>query len=156
MKKFLLFVFAALVVFMAGVDVRAEGRRMEMSCLALNIYHEARGEGIEGMVAVGYVTRNRVESKRFPDTFCEVVHQNRRPGTRKCQFSWTCDPRTKEPSDYMSLEVSYAIAQGIVLGLMGDPTGGALHYFAKGKRLVWASRLRFSQAIGRHVYYVAR
>lgn len=47
----------------------------EISCLATNIYHEARGEPIIGQVSVGFVTLNRVKSKRFPNTVCEVITQ---------------------------------------------------------------------------------
>ena len=75
----------------------------EVVCLAENIYHEARGEGIEGMLAVGHVTMNRVESSRFPDTVCGVVRQTKYikswrtgelvPARNRCQFSWYCDGR---------------------------------------------------------------
>ena len=41
----------------------------EMICLAENIYFEARAESIEGKAAVANVTRNRVESDRFPNTY---------------------------------------------------------------------------------------
>ena len=36
----------------------------ELRCMALNIYHEARGEPFAGQVAVGHVVMNRVASKR--------------------------------------------------------------------------------------------
>ena len=32
----------------------------EVACLAINIYHEARGESSEGKIAVAFVTLNRV------------------------------------------------------------------------------------------------
>lgn len=51
-------------------------------CLALNIYHEARGEPIDGQIAVAAVTLNRVQDPRWPDTVCDVVYQPN-------QFSWT-------------------------------------------------------------------
>ena len=34
-------------------------------CLAQNIYHEARGEIIDGQIAVSNVVVNRVKSKQF-------------------------------------------------------------------------------------------
>ena len=69
MKKLIQFTLAAALVLMAGVEVRAETPKMGyMDCLAYNIYFEAKGEGIDGMIAVGHVTKNRVESKLFPDT----------------------------------------------------------------------------------------
>ena len=83
----------------------------EMMCLAENIYFEARAEGIEGKAAVANVTRNRVVSKDFPNTYCGVVYQGPvreswktkqnpdlkaservyYPRKHRCQFSWYCD-----------------------------------------------------------------
>ena len=83
----------------------------QMVCLAENIYFEARAEGIEGKAAVANVTRNRVNSSLFPNTYCEVVQQGPvreswktkkdpnladedriyYPRKHKCQFSWYCD-----------------------------------------------------------------
>ena len=44
-------------------------------CLAQNIYHEARGEIIDGQIAVSNVVVNRVKSKQFPNDICSVVYQ---------------------------------------------------------------------------------
>jgi spore germination cell wall hydrolase CwlJ-like protein len=83
----------------------------EMICLAENIYFEARAEGVEGKAAVANVTRNRVESEQFPNTYCGVVYQGPvreswktkkqkdladservyYPIKNRCQFSWYCD-----------------------------------------------------------------
>lgn len=38
----------------------------QLECLALNAYHEARGEGERGMIAVTNVVLNRVKDNRFP------------------------------------------------------------------------------------------
>jgi spore germination cell wall hydrolase CwlJ-like protein len=83
----------------------------EVQCLAENIYFEARAESFSGKAAVGNVTRNRVNDKRWPDTYCGVVtqgpvreswktkqHKNLAdservyyPRKHRCQFSWYCD-----------------------------------------------------------------
>ena len=47
----------------------------EISCMADNIYFEARNQGTAGWSAVASVTLNRVKDKRFPNTVCEVVKQ---------------------------------------------------------------------------------
>ena len=49
-------------------------QHQEMICLAENIYFESRAEGVEGKAAVANVTRNRVESEQFPNTYCGVQH----------------------------------------------------------------------------------
>jgi len=43
--------------------------------LAKTIYGEARGESIETMLAVGWVIRNRLHTKRYGDTYKDVVLQ---------------------------------------------------------------------------------
>jgi spore germination cell wall hydrolase CwlJ-like protein len=83
----------------------------EVVCLAENIYFEARAESLEGKAAVANVTRNRVESKDYPNTYCGVVQEGpvreswktRKdksladedriyyPIKHRCQFSWYCD-----------------------------------------------------------------
>ncbi len=83
----------------------------EIRCMAQNIYFEARAESMLGKTAVGFVTINRVNDKRFPNTVCEVVHQGPHreswktkqdetladedriyyPRKHRCQFSWYCD-----------------------------------------------------------------
>jgi spore germination cell wall hydrolase CwlJ-like protein len=88
----------------------------ELNCLAKNIFFEAGGEPVEGKVAVGLVTLNRMEDPRFPKTVCGVVDQRvtrmiETQGVREirtawgttktepitirnrltiCQFSWRC------------------------------------------------------------------
>ena len=83
----------------------------EMMCLAENIYFESRAEGVEGKAAVANTTRNRVASKKFPNSYCGVVYQGPvreswktkqdktladservyYPKKHRCQFSWYCD-----------------------------------------------------------------
>ena len=43
----------------------------EVQCLAIALWHEARGEPLEGRRAVAEVILNRRDSGRFPDTVCE-------------------------------------------------------------------------------------
>ena len=47
----------------------------EVQCLAENVYHEARGESIAGMLAVALVVKNRVENVRYPNTYCDVIKE---------------------------------------------------------------------------------
>ena len=89
----------------------ANKHHLEVQCLAENIYFEARAESFSGKAAVGNVTRNRVNDKRWPDTYCGVVtegpvreswktkqHKDLAdservyyPKKHRCQFSWYCD-----------------------------------------------------------------
>ena len=87
-------------------------------CLANNMYHEARSQGLAGQLAVSLVVLNRVKDKRYPNTICEVVHQgpvreswktkgkdvadserNYYPIRHRCQFSWYCDGKDDTPHE---------------------------------------------------------
>lgn len=48
---------------------------LDVVCLALTIFLEARGEPINGQYQVGAVILNRVHAEDFPDTVCDVVKQ---------------------------------------------------------------------------------
>ena len=54
----------------------------DMHCMADNLHHEAKVDGMRGMEAVASVVMNRVRDSRYPDTVCDVVYQ-------PSQFSWT-------------------------------------------------------------------
>jgi spore germination cell wall hydrolase CwlJ-like protein len=61
----------------ALVDAQPTGSDLspEMRCLAGAIYFEARGESLEGQLAVGRVVVNRSKSGRVPASYCGVVYQ---------------------------------------------------------------------------------
>jgi spore germination cell wall hydrolase CwlJ-like protein len=68
--------------------------RLEKTCLALNIYYEARGESLHGQEAVAYVTTARAKEnlREFGGpSICGVVfHRNvREDGKLIAEFSWT-------------------------------------------------------------------
>ena len=75
----------------------------ELLCLQTNMYFEARNQGAEGMIAVAWVTFNRVKSNHFRDSICEVVYRARtnsrgQPIRNRCQFSWYCDGLKDTPN----------------------------------------------------------
>lgn len=59
--------------FLSSQPVASGGEQWR--CLAEALYFEARGESARGLFAVGEVILNRVDSARFPDTLCGVIHQ---------------------------------------------------------------------------------
>ena len=63
---------ADLVVDQAGAVAPANA---EQDCLASAVYFEARGEPLEGQLAVAEVVLNRARSGRYPSTICAVVRQ---------------------------------------------------------------------------------
>lgn len=156
----------------------SELRDPELICLAENIYHEARGQSLEGQVAVAMVTLNRVKSSAFPNTICEVVKQGPlieswktrqdptlaehqrvyHPRRHYCQFSWYCDGKHDRPAEVTSWCVSQAIAILITSknGKIHDLTHGATHYHANYVRPNWADKDRVVAIIGDHIFYRMR
>ena len=75
----------------------------EIECMAKNIYFEAAVESTAGQLAVAQVTLNRVKSRHYPNSVCEVVYEgphtaNGFPKRDRCQFSWYCDGKGDDPA----------------------------------------------------------
>ena len=119
---------------------------VELHCLALNIYHEARGETIGGKFAVGQVTMNRVRSLRYPNSICGVVWQ-------RGQFSWTHDGRPDRPYNLEAWNVALWVARIILDYNPVNVVGRATHYHADYVHPKWAATHRRVARIGRHIFY---
>lgn len=122
-------------------------RKSERIALACNIYHEARGESDKGQVAVALVTRNRVLSKRYPDTYAEVVWQ-------RSQFSWSRDGRSDKIRDNDAWHKAWLIAGDVISGRVKDFTNGAMYYHTKAVKPKWRKKFVVSMVIGDHIFYV--
>lgn len=130
----------------------------EAYCLALNIYHEARGSSYADQIAVADVVINRVNDQRYPMTICDVVKQAKyKDGVlirHKCQFSWFCDGRPDTPQDLQRWGEAQAIAWNMQLyGRYQGITEGATHYHATYVSPNWISDLQEIGQIGAHIYY---
>ena len=113
-----------------------------VTCLALNIYHEARGESIQGMQAVALVTKNRSRVTNKP--ICEVVHSPN-------QFSWTIyKPKATDPKSYKLAE---KIAIDVLTGKVSDITGGATFYHSIKVSPNWRNKFVYRKRIGNHLFY---
>jgi spore germination cell wall hydrolase CwlJ-like protein len=109
-------------------------------CLSLNVYHEARGEPLEGQFAVAQVTLNR--AGRDPEKICAVV------GAAK-QFSWTIRPPkvANDPAWQQSREIAKLSLR------MSDFTGGADHYHALYVSPYWRTDMTLTGQYGNHLFY---
>ncbi len=153
----LIVVGAAIVALLAGpmASLAASADAddgQEIGCLALTIYHEARGESERGKLAVGHVVMNRTRSVLFPANVCNVVRQG---GQRhyRCQFSWWCDGRSDRPNDQAALRESLRLAEEIYYGCTRDPTAGALWYHSTAVKPSWSKSFGVGKRIDRHVFY---
>lgn len=128
----------------------------EITCLAQNIYFEARSESEQGQLAVGHVVMNRVAHKRYPNSVCGVVKQGGEKRLYRCQFSWWCDGRSDLPINKKAWERSLDLAWTIFLGRSKDPTEGALWYHADYVKPHWSSSLVLGKKIGQHLFYLSK
>jgi spore germination cell wall hydrolase CwlJ-like protein len=149
-----------LILAMAGSPAIADhcSKEDQINALALNMYHEARGEGLEAMQLVGEVTLNRVDNEHFPDKICDVVYQarldrNGNPIRHKCQFSWYCDGRSDKPHDKELWEASLEIATGLVDGTLTLIGIDATHYHTTTVNPSWADRYTMIGRYGSHIFY---
>lgn len=130
-------------------------REQELRCLAENIYHEGRGESLEGQFAIAEVTMNRLASPFYPNTVCEVVHDTRWDRVRRrlvAHFSWTAFEITKEPGGPAwdrAMEVATAVYDGHYMPVVP----GALYYHATYVNPYWAKSKRRVARIGNHIFY---
>jgi N-acetylmuramoyl-L-alanine amidase len=130
-------------------------RHADLTCLAQNIYYEARGESVTGQKAVAEVTMNRVKSKRFPDDVCAVVHEKRWDSIRKRYvgaFSWTELRSLKRPKG-VSWERATEIAMAAYDNQESDTVPGALYYHADRINPRWSRTKKLIATIGSHKFY---
>lgn len=151
-------IFTALVhISIAGHDRSRDirTRTQDLTCLAKNIYHESRGEPIDGQYAVAEVTMNRVASKHYPSTVCEVVYQENFDVIRKrnvSAFSWT-ELDLTAPVNEKRWKRAWKIAEEVYDGKAEPRVEGALFYHSTYIRPRWSRRKRRIAKIGNHVFY---
>jgi spore germination cell wall hydrolase CwlJ-like protein len=134
--------------------------RVEIVCLADNIFFESAYEPTEGKEAVAFVTLNRVNSHRYPNTICGVVKQRT---NRTCQFSWYCESTPYELSITKELTHNQKMVYNEIIKLAldvyinyehkNDPSNGALFYHADYVNPKWRNMIH-TATIGRHIFYV--
>jgi spore germination cell wall hydrolase CwlJ-like protein len=133
----------------------------QQECMAKNIYHEARNEGVQGQRAVAWVTMNRVAHEDYPDTVCDVVYEaviddTGNPLRNQCQFSWYCDGKSDEVRNQAAWNVANNIAADVMdkFGKETDPTGGSIMYHADYVHPYWSSSYKREVQIDTHIFYV--
>jgi hypothetical protein len=119
----------------------------EELCLAKTVYFEARGESLEGQLAVAEVVLNRKASAEYPDTICDVV-------TQPAQFSFIRNgkfPRVDVDGDCW--HKALAIADIARKRLVAEIGPDVLWYHASYVSPDWGHRLTKVAQIGTHIFY---
>jgi spore germination cell wall hydrolase CwlJ-like protein len=123
----------------------------EANCLATAVYFEARGESVDGQLAVARVVMNRAASGKYPTSWCATVKQ-------PWQFSFV-NPRTGDFPSIDTASYSWHRAQGVARLAMANivpslPTD-VLWYHADYVAPSWGHRLTRVEKIGAHIFYRA-
>jgi spore germination cell wall hydrolase CwlJ-like protein len=125
--------------------------KTEIDCLAKNIYFEAGNQSDDGKLAVALVTMNRVHSKNFAGSICDVVKEK---SAKVCQFSWWCDGKSHKILERKVYEKSQQVAMFVYLnyGKVTDITRGATFYHTSYVKPSWKN-LNKTISIGQHIFY---
>jgi spore germination cell wall hydrolase CwlJ-like protein len=129
-------------------EAAAEVRDAEQECLANAVYFEARGEPLQGQLAVAEVVINRAASGRYPSTLCGVVVQ-------PAQFSFVRRGRMPQ-ADRNSAAWRRAVGVARVAAARMAPRllpPSCLWYHANYVSPSWGRRLERSATIGLHIFY---
>ena len=117
--------------------------------LTANLYFEAQGEGVNGMIAVANVVRNRVKDPEFPSTYYEVITQPK-------QFSWYSPNKSLTIDDEKAWELAQKIAMQELQGKLPDLVNGARFYAnprkVNIKRHQWVVKYQPLAEVGNHLY----
>lgn len=127
---------------------RAETDDEEQDCLASAIYFEARGESLEGQLAVADVVLNRVASDKYPDTICGVVEQ-------PWQFSFVNATGSIPDANRGTLawRTSVAVARAAQGKAARKVDEDVLWYHADYVAPSWGKRLQRQAKVGLHIFY---
>jgi N-acetylmuramoyl-L-alanine amidase len=132
--------------FSAGAPLNEEAH-----CIAVAVYHEARGESLEGQLAVARVIMNRAASGKYPPSWCGTVKQ-------PWQFSFV-NPRTGLYPSVNESSAAWSKALGVtrlaIANAYPSLSNDVLWYHADYVAPSWGRRLSRVDKIGAHIFYRA-
>lgn len=132
--------------------------------LALTLYGEARGERIEGRIAIACVVRNRVDAKRYgrdAKAVCLAPWQFScwKPAGGPANYETVIDAvrNRKRGEEGPILRECVWVAEGVLDRRVQDTTRGATHYMTRAlwesKPPKWAIGRTPVIGIGNHVFF---
>lgn len=129
----------------------------EKECLALNLYHEARGEPVRGQEAVVYVVLNRAmsESRKYAKSnhLCDIVKA-------PAAFSWYTGGQMKPATNQSAYATAMEVVEHVIntYSYKNSPVGDATHYVNKKKATAkykwWKSdKMEKLRSVGSHTFF---
>lgn len=160
MKLLKILLACATIAFPIAAQTNNKVKQLtDLQCLTANLFFEARGEKPVGLVAVADVTKNRVQSKKYPGNLCSVVFQRK-------QFSWTHQQNWNSiqkvlngsvsgfrAADRVAYQKAKEIAQKSLKGLVKVLPESSLHYHATYVKPSWSRKMKVHAKIGTHIFY---
>jgi spore germination cell wall hydrolase CwlJ-like protein len=119
----------------------------ERECMARAMYFESNRSSDEGMLAVGTVVMNRVESDKFPDTVCGVVGQ-------KNQFA--PGVLSKPMKEKKSRERAFRMADKVLAGKRHRGVGGKAMFFHTAGHSFPYKNMHYQVIAGGNAFYEKR
>jgi N-acetylmuramoyl-L-alanine amidase len=121
----------------------------QANCIAVAVYHEARGETLEGQLAVARVIMNRAVSGRYPASWCGVVKQ-------PWQFSFVRNGRMPSVDEGSTAwKNALGVTRLAVNNAVQSVPTDTLWYHANYVAPSWGRRLTRVSQIGAHIFYRA-
>lgn len=147
---------AIIASFVALPFYNKEISSRDLKCMADNLYYEARGEPLDGIVRVGLVTYNRMLKEDL--SACKIVYQKI---DGKPQFSWTTKKHRSRHLDRTQYELCVSLASMILSGDAEDISDGATHYDNVSPREArpWfrqalrSGKIKYLETVGNHSFY---
>lgn len=118
--------------------------------------------------ALGWAIVNRIGATKRRGTLNDVLFEPTQysfaPSTRhplgSSQWQKSANPAAMAPADKASFEAAQRTADGILTGMIPDPTGGATHYFTSDRyngdwrtaRDPWFQKVLHDDTLGRSSY----
>lgn len=128
-------------------------KQQEKNCIKEALWHEARNQGYEGIVAVMSVIENRKNHPKYPGTYCSVIWQPK-------QFSYkqkgSGDKLDDQVSDYEKpvLHQINAVADQAVEGKFEPVLPSSVLWYTTSKvKNYWTKTKRKIKKIKDHVFY---
>ena len=137
---------------------QASFNESDVITMAKTIYGEARGEQMEGQIAVGWVIKNRASAAHRRAHFGDGTPRS----ACLAPFQFSCwnssDPNSavlrRMKSSDPKLRPFITLARSVLQGTDPDPTYGATHYYALSIALPrWAIGKAPTTTIGQHRFF---
>ena len=121
-----------------------------LTCLAVAIFFEARGEPYEGKEAVANVIINRMEDRRYPNSVCAVVNEHK-------AFSYTHDGLHDDPTRHTGYQdkIAWVEAQEVAKDALDGNLLGitSTHYHTTNVLPFWSKHYSLDTRVGNHLFY---